>query len=191
VSESSVVASSGRSERTRVRLLEAGLELFERSGYDQTTVAQIATAAGVTEMTFFRHYATKAHLLLDDPYDPVIVDAVAAQPRGLPVLIRVTRGLAEASRNLPESEMASMRRRLRLAASTPSLDASVRANTSRSEHAVIDQLLRDGATRLQAQVAAAAVFAAVTSGLLHWSGSGQGSLSDVLAEALGVLEAQP
>jgi hypothetical protein len=131
VSESSVVASSSRSERTRVRLLEAGVELFERSGYDQTTVAQIATASGVTEMTFFRHYATKAHLLLDDPYDPVIVEAVAAQPRGLPVLIRVTRGLAEASRNLPEGEMSSMRRRLRLAASTPSLDAAVRANTSR------------------------------------------------------------
>jgi hypothetical protein len=55
---------------------------------------------------------------------------------------------------------------------------------------VIDQLVLDGATRLHAQVAAAAVFAALTSALLHWSVSGEGSLSDLLAEALGVLEAR-
>ena len=179
-----------RSASTRARLLAAGLELFELRGYDRTTAAQIAAAAGVTEMTFFRHYATKAELLLADPYDPMIVDAVAAQPVDLPVLLRVTRGLRSASSELPESELPAMRRRLRLAASTPSLQASVRANTARSERVVTDQLIRDGASPLQAQVASTAVFTALTSALMHWSVEGDGTLGDVLGLAFDVLEAR-
>ncbi len=70
-------------ERTLAALVEAGLELFERQGYEATTVAQIARAAGVTEMTFFRYFPAKEHLLLDDPYDPVLTAAIAEQPREL------------------------------------------------------------------------------------------------------------
>jgi AcrR family transcriptional regulator len=47
------------------------LELFLRDGYDATTVAAIARAAGVSHMTFFRHFPTKESVVLDDPYDPV------------------------------------------------------------------------------------------------------------------------
>ena len=50
--------SAGR-ERTRARLLAAALDLFARQGYERTTVAQIAAAAGVTEMTFYRHFGSK------------------------------------------------------------------------------------------------------------------------------------
>lgn len=74
----------GRTQRTRARLQTAALELFARQGYEATTVAQIAAAAGVTEMTFYRHFGTKDQLLLDDPYDPLMAGAVAAQPPGLP-----------------------------------------------------------------------------------------------------------
>ncbi|MGI8625513.1 MAG: helix-turn-helix domain-containing protein, partial [Geodermatophilaceae bacterium] len=49
-----------RRTRTRERLSDAALDLFGVHGYDATTVAQIAAAAGVTEMTFFRHFRSKA-----------------------------------------------------------------------------------------------------------------------------------
>lgn len=45
------------------RLQEAALGLFSTRGYDGTTVAEIAAAAGVTERTFFRHYADKREVL--------------------------------------------------------------------------------------------------------------------------------
>jgi AcrR family transcriptional regulator len=45
--------------RTRARLSQLALELFADQGYDQTTAAQIAAAAGVTERTFFNHFETK------------------------------------------------------------------------------------------------------------------------------------
>ena len=35
------------------RLTKAAITLFEEQGYDQTTVAEIAEAAGLTKRTFF------------------------------------------------------------------------------------------------------------------------------------------
>ena len=46
-------------------LQQAGLELFRERGYDQTTAAEIAARAGVTERTFFRHFADKRDILFD------------------------------------------------------------------------------------------------------------------------------
>lgn len=45
---------------TRQRLAEHALRLFQRRGFDDTTVEQIASAAGVSERTFFLHFPTKA-----------------------------------------------------------------------------------------------------------------------------------
>ena len=69
-----------RADRTRERLLTAALELFAERGYDATTAGEIAARAGVTEMTFFRHFPSKASLLVDDPYDPLIGAAIHRQP---------------------------------------------------------------------------------------------------------------
>jgi AcrR family transcriptional regulator len=47
----------------RGRLATAALELYRERGYEQTTVAEIAKRAGLTERTFFRHYADKREVL--------------------------------------------------------------------------------------------------------------------------------
>ena len=49
----------------RVRLQQAALQLFKERGYELTTAAQIATRAGVTERTFFRHFRDKREVLFD------------------------------------------------------------------------------------------------------------------------------
>jgi AcrR family transcriptional regulator len=77
----------------RGRLERAALELYTERGYEQTTVAEIAKRAGLTERTFFRHYADKREVLfsgagplqelfvstLDDTPDTAApIDAMAA-----------------------------------------------------------------------------------------------------------------
>ena len=47
----------------RGRLEQAAYELFRDRGYEQTTVAEIADHAGLTERTFFRHFADKREVL--------------------------------------------------------------------------------------------------------------------------------
>lgn len=69
------------------------MELFGERGFEQTTVAEIAARAGLTERTFFRHYADKREVLFggssgfvellaqsvaDAPPDAAPIDAIAA-----------------------------------------------------------------------------------------------------------------
>ena len=77
----------------RERLARAALDLYGERGFEQTTVAEIAKRAGLTERTFFRHFADKREVLfaggsdlqdlmvngvLDAPASAAPIDAVAA-----------------------------------------------------------------------------------------------------------------
>ena len=50
-------------EETRVRILTAAREIFERNGTRGTTTREVADRAGVNEATLFRHFGSKAALL--------------------------------------------------------------------------------------------------------------------------------
>jgi AcrR family transcriptional regulator len=47
----------------RGRLAQAAFALYAERGFEQTTVAEIAERAGLTERTFFRHFADKREVL--------------------------------------------------------------------------------------------------------------------------------
>ncbi|MBL7488089.1 TetR family transcriptional regulator [Frankia sp. AgB1.9] len=49
----------------RARITVAALELFQVQGYADTTIDQIAAAAGVGRRTVFHHFATKDAILVD------------------------------------------------------------------------------------------------------------------------------
>jgi AcrR family transcriptional regulator len=68
----------------RGRLQQAAMELYLERGFGQTTVAQIAERAGVTERTFFRYFADKREMLFDGSalLQQRMVDAVAGSPVG-------------------------------------------------------------------------------------------------------------
>ncbi len=67
---------------SRGRLQEAALDLFAERGFDQTTAAEIAARAGLTERTFFRHFADKREVLFggSDLLKERIVTGVAGAP---------------------------------------------------------------------------------------------------------------
>src|SRR5206468_1837778 len=50
---------------TRERLLRAAADVFAERGYEGTRVADIATAAGVSNGAMYAHFASKAELLVD------------------------------------------------------------------------------------------------------------------------------
>lgn len=177
-----------RRDRTHARLLETALDLFEAQGFDQTTVGQIAAAAGVTEMTFFRHFPSKDLVVLVDPYDPVIASAVAAQPRGQVALHRVAGGVRAALSGLTEPESALVRCRVRVIAGSTTLRARSAGMNVGTETSIADQLIADGATPLAARAAAAAALAALTSALFEWARQEQLPLASAIEGALRALE---
>jgi AcrR family transcriptional regulator len=187
-SASTATQLPSKRERTLAALIEAGLELFERQGYESTTVAEIARAAGVTEMTFFRYFPAKEHLLLDDPYDPVLIAAIGEQPRTDAPFLRALRGVRAAWRALPEPETPVIRRRVRIAAQTPSLRGAMWRSTGNTERAIVEQLMADGAAPEVARVAAASVLAALVAGLFSWAEDETQTLADAIERALDVIE---
>ncbi|MEV0787870.1 helix-turn-helix domain-containing protein [Kribbella sp. NPDC050459] len=175
-------------ERTRERLLTAALELFTERGYEGASVGEIATRAGVTEMTFFRHFPSKASLLVDDPYDPLIGAAVREEPTSLDPISRAARGVRAAWRQVPPPSVEEVRVRLRIVARTPALRASLAAATAATE-AVIASALADGTTApTEALIAAGAVMGALNTALLEWSMTDNDDLGQALENALNVLE---
>ncbi|WP_350275656.1 helix-turn-helix domain-containing protein [Kribbella sp. HUAS MG21] len=180
---------ASRAERTRDRLLAAALELFAERGYDATSVSQIAARAGVTEVTFFRHFPGKASVLVDDPYDPAIGVAIRQQPIGLDPISRAARGIRTAWQQLPQPSVEEVRIRLRIVAQTPTLRTSIAGGTAATEAVITDALTDGGTHRTEAQIAAAAVMGALNTALLAWSLTDSDDLGQAIETALDVLEA--
>jgi AcrR family transcriptional regulator len=63
-------------QQTRQELISAAMRLFEERGYEQTTVAEIASAAGVSTKTFFNYFASKDEVLF--PHLSRRIDAAVA-----------------------------------------------------------------------------------------------------------------
>ncbi len=169
-------------------MLTVALELFAKQGYDGTRVGEIATRAGVTEMTFFRHFPTKASLLVDDPYDPLIGASIRRQPSALDPISRAARGIRSAWREVPPPAVEEVRGRLRIVARTPALRASIAGATAATEAVVADALARGKVGRYAAQIAAAAVMGALNTALLEWSLTDSDDLGQAIEIALDVLE---
>ena len=85
-------AQTARSERTREALRQAALVRFLAQGVEDTSAEQIATDAGVSLRTFYRHFASKHDLLFAD-YDAGLQwfqAALAARPADEPVIASVS-----------------------------------------------------------------------------------------------------
>ena len=178
-----------RAEETRQRLQRQALALFEEHGFDEVTVEDVARAAGVSHMTFYRHFATKEAVVLDDPYDPAIGEAIAQQRAGLPTVARVAAGILAAWDGTARADEAQVRARLRLAANHPALRARAWENNHRTEQAVVAALVGTGVDALEARLAAGAVLGALTAALLDWAERDDGTLDERLRRALHVIGA--
>jgi AcrR family transcriptional regulator len=79
------------------RLMAAAMELYLERGYDSTTVADIAERAGLTERTFFRHYADKREVLFAGAGEiqELLVSKVIEAPAELAPLEAIVEALAE------------------------------------------------------------------------------------------------
>lgn len=53
-----------QAEETRKAILNSGLELFEKKGFDAVSVAEITRHAGVAKGSFYTHFDTKSDLIV-------------------------------------------------------------------------------------------------------------------------------
>jgi AcrR family transcriptional regulator len=89
----------------RGRLAKAAMELYIEQGFEQTTVAQIAERAGLTERTFFRHFTDKREVLFygTEMMQDLLVETVAAVPASATALDAVDAAFQAAGAMLQEN----------------------------------------------------------------------------------------
>jgi len=96
----------------RGRLMQAAFALYGERGFEQTTVAEIAERAGLTERTFFRHFADKREVLFAgaDALQELLVSTVAKAPGSLAPIDAAAAGLEAAGALIQEGgELARQR----------------------------------------------------------------------------------
>jgi len=175
----------------RARLANAALDLYLERGFEQTTVVDIAERAGVTERTFFRHFADKREVLFDgtNSLEKGVLAAIAEAPSGDRPIDVVGQALITGSSFLTErGEFAG--RRMRAIAANPELYERELLKLARLSQAAATALIERGTPPLSARVVADAAVAAFSAGFEQWAyGSLQRELADCLREAFDELRA--
>jgi AcrR family transcriptional regulator len=97
---------------SRRRLEQAALALYGDHGFENTTVAEISERAGLTERTFFRHFADKREVLFSGAraLQDLLVATVAAAPEGTKSIDAVAAALEAAAAMFESRRDSSMQR---------------------------------------------------------------------------------
>ena len=96
------------------------MELYVERGFEQTTVAEIAKRAGLTERTFFRHFADKREVLFwgAATLQERLVSAVASAPDSAAPIDAIAGAIEVAGVLLQERREAARQRQTIIAANT-------------------------------------------------------------------------
>jgi AcrR family transcriptional regulator len=156
---------------SRGRLQEAALALYSERGFDQTTAAQIAAQAGLTERTFFRHFADKREVLFGGSalLQEQIVAGVAGAPTADGPLDAVARGLDAAAGMLGEFRRDLTRQRQAVIAANPELRERELAKLADYASAVTAALRQRSVGEPQATLAADAGMTVLRVALQQWA----------------------
>ncbi len=173
------------------RLKRAALELFGERGFDETTVADIADRAGVTERTFFRYFADKREVLFDGSADlqAFVVHRIAAAPGGKPPIDVVADAFAGLTELMEERRDFAVRRGA-VVASTPSLMERELLKMASLGAAVAEALHARGVPAAAAGLAADTGVAVFRAGFDRWvTDPDAGTLDHCIRAAVDELKA--
>jgi AcrR family transcriptional regulator len=173
----------------RGRLASAAMELYQERGFEQTTVAEIASRSGLTERTFFRHFADKREVLFagSEILQQLLVDAVAGAPATASPIEAVAAGLAAAAETIGGNRDFS-RRRQAIIAANPDLRERELIKMATLGDAMTDALRTRGVAEPAASLTAEAGIAIFRVAFERWvSEEDAVSLAALMRESLGDL----
>jgi AcrR family transcriptional regulator len=168
------------------RLQAAALELFAEQGFEHTTVAEIAQRAGLTQRTFFNHFADKREVLfgMSTELQREITREIAAG-EALPPLDAVVRALGVAADELLEDRRAAVARRHAIVAANPELQERELSKNAVLAEAIAAALQERGCDPETAFLAAGAAMLAQQGAFQKWTLPGETrTLRDLLSDAV-------
>ena len=173
------------------RLERAALELYVERGFEQTTVAEIAKRAGLTERTFFRHFADKREVLFAGAasLQDFLVDALASAPESAAPIDAVASALGAVGALLQERREYARQRQAVIAANAELRERELIKLASLGA-AMADVLRRRGVAEPAASLTAEAGIAVFRIAFERWgSDNSQRDLPHFIRESLDELRA--
>ncbi|MGC5171079.1 TetR family transcriptional regulator [Microbacterium sp. DT81.1] len=167
---------------SRETLAEAACELFLEQGYEATSIAEIATRAGVSRSSFFNYFSSKGDILwaaFDERADAAIAALAVGDASTRYILTAIADDFAPDSLALAVANADVM-------GLDDELQRERAMRQARLARAVADRAQRDGVARLRAEVGGAAAAGAVLAAVWEWAlaGAGRADLAPLVAEAL-------
>jgi AcrR family transcriptional regulator len=174
-------------------ILETALRLFTEQGYDETTIAQIAREAGVSQRTLFRYFGTKEDLLGggQDRFGQVLMDTISEQNSDAGVWEALRAGVA-AVLALHESREQALAR-FRLLHNTASLHAGWLEKRLRFQENLLPLIetrmnAATGNEGAKARAVIATAFACLDAASITWvANDGKGEIMDLYDECLAAV----
>jgi AcrR family transcriptional regulator len=146
---------------TRDALARAALELFVQRGYDETTLAEIADAAGVSTRTIFAYFPSKEDILFStmQTMRDALAQALAERPAGTDALTALREFILSSAHEKTELD----HKLGHVIAADPTLASHKRARIAEFQEVLAAAIADDlgvGPEDLRPQVAAASLTAA-------------------------------
>jgi AcrR family transcriptional regulator len=174
----------------RSRLEQAAMELFSERGFQETTVAEIAERAGLTERTFFRHFADKREVLFSggSVLEEEIISALDRTPKSLSAIDAV--GVAvEAGGALFAGRRGYAQQRQAIISANAELQERQRIKLASIAYALAQALRRRGVTDPAAFLAAEMGVAVFRIAFERWiNETNRRDLSQIVRESLNELK---
>lgn len=141
---------SRKKQQTRLLIFEAARHLFAERGFDAVSVASVARAADVSEVTVFNYFPTKEDLFFGGMafFEEELLDAVRRRDRGESVLAAFRRTVLDAADRVTSRQAGdAIARGAKVIGASPSLLAR--------EREIVERYTRQLAELLAAETGAA------------------------------------
>jgi AcrR family transcriptional regulator len=176
-------------EAMRTEIAEIALALFVSRGFEQTTVDEIAEAAGLSRRSFFRYFPAKEDTVFGLLYDlgEELASAVAARPADEPAWTALQAG-ADVLLDQWRQRLDAAMLLLRLIHDTPTLRARHQDKQDRWRRLLTDALRAKTVDRMEADLLASAALAVFDVVCRHWLAADPGTdPGRLMSEAFALL----
>jgi len=189
------VTPGGLRERKKLKTREAiqreAMRLFQKQGYDETTIEQISAAVEISASTFFNYFPTKEDVVLFDRYDPMVVSMMLSRPTNEPLSVVVRQAL-EGLAGVFERDRDMILARAKLAVEVPALRARFFEEIERAQDlfsGIIGGRTGRDPADFELRVLGMVLISAVYEASREWvRRGGQGSLVELINQALDMIE---
>lgn len=181
-----------KKQKTREAIQREATRLFQKQGYEETTIEQIAAAVEISPSTFFNYFRSKEDVVLYDAYDPIVATLFQSRPSNEPLSDSVHAVLDQMT-DMLERDRDIILARSKLLLQTPDLRSRLWSEVQRAQvffGEMLAQRTGRDADDFEFRVVAIALVAAMMEAASEWvRQEGRVHMGDLMKKALDAIGA--